>query len=75
MPAVRANGQVDPQVKGNGGVYWQGRCEIRILDSCNNPSYADGSNDALYRTAAPMVNASRPRIQSNRKYLSGLLPA
>ncbi|MBZ5585443.1 MAG: DUF1080 domain-containing protein [Acidobacteriia bacterium] len=60
MPARRQNGQIDPQVKGNSGVYLQGRYEIQILDSYNNPTYTDGSNGALYRVAAPMVNASRP---------------
>lgn len=63
MPAVRANGQIDPQVKGNSGVYLQGRYEIQILDSYNNPTYANGSNGALYGVAAPMVNASRPPEQ------------
>ncbi len=63
MPAVRANGQVDPQVKGNSGVYLQGRYEIQILDSYNNPTYANGSNGALYGVAAPMVNVSRPPDQ------------
>lgn len=63
MPAVWQNGQVDPQVKGNSGVYLQGRYEIQILDSYNNPTYADGSNGALYRVAAPLVNASRPPTQ------------
>lgn len=63
MPAVRANGQVDPQVKGNSGVYLHGRYEIQVLDSYNNPTYANGSNGALYGVAAPMVNASRPPEQ------------
>jgi hypothetical protein len=63
MPAKRQNGQIDPQVKGNSGVYLQGRYEIQILDSYNNPTYADGSNGALYRIAAPLVNASRPPTQ------------
>ena len=63
MPAIRANGQVDPQVKGNSGIYLQGRYEIQILDSYNNPTYANGSNGALYGVAAPMVNASRPPEQ------------
>ena len=60
MPAIRPNGQFDPQVKGNSGVYLQGRYEIQILDSYNNPTYANGSNGALYGVAAPLVNASRP---------------
>jgi hypothetical protein len=63
MPARRQNGQIDPQVKGNSGVYLQGRYEIQILDSYNNPTYADGSNGALYRVAAPLVNASQPPEQ------------
>ena len=48
------------QLRGNSGVYLQGRYEIQILDSYQNPTYADGVLGALYGQAAPLVNAARP---------------
>jgi hypothetical protein len=47
------------QARGNSGVYLQGRYEIQILDSYQNPTYADGSCAALYGQYAPLVNACR----------------
>lgn len=51
------------QAKGNSGVYLQGRYEIQILDSFNNPTYANGSAGALYGQYAPLVNVSKPPKQ------------
>jgi hypothetical protein len=48
------------QARANSGVYLQGRYEIQILDSFNNPTYANGSGGALYGEYAPLVNMSRP---------------
>lgn len=48
------------QDRANSGVYLHGRWEIQILDSFENPTYADGACGALYRRAAPLVNSSRP---------------
>ena len=48
------------QAKGNSGEYLQGRYEVQILDSWRNPTYANGSNGALYGRFAPLVNASLP---------------
>ena len=48
------------QLRGNSGVYLLGRYEIQILDSFNNPTYADGSLGGLYGQAPPLVNAARP---------------
>jgi len=48
------------QMRGNSGVYLQGHYEIQILDSFNNPTYADGSLGGLYGQAPPLVNAARP---------------
>jgi len=47
------------QLRGNSGVLLQGRYEVQILDSYQNPTYADGSSGALYGQSAPQVNASR----------------
>jgi hypothetical protein len=51
------------QLRGNSGVYVQGRYEIQVLDSYNNPTYPNGSAGALYGQYAPLVNASRPPEQ------------
>jgi len=52
--------QAKGQARGNSGVYLQGRYEIQVLDSYQNPTYANGSSGALYGRYAPLVNASRP---------------
>jgi hypothetical protein len=51
------------QLRGNSGVFVQNCYEVQILDSYNNPTYADGSNSAVYSFSAPLVNASRPPEQ------------
>ncbi|MDB6123224.1 MAG: hypothetical protein JWQ71_2217 [Pedosphaera sp.] len=47
------------QGRGNSGVYFQGRYEIQVLDSYNNPTYFHGQAGSLYKQHAPLVNASR----------------
>jgi hypothetical protein len=51
------------QLRGNSGVYLLGCYELQVLDSLNNPTYADGIAGALYGFAPPLVNASRPAEQ------------
>lgn len=51
------------QMKGNSGVYLQGRYEMQILDSYQNPTYANGSLGALYGQSPPLVNAAKPPEQ------------
>ncbi|MFM8313331.1 MAG: DUF1080 domain-containing protein [Deltaproteobacteria bacterium] len=48
------------QDKGNSGIFLQGRYEIQILDSWNNPTYLDGTCGSLYKLIAPQVNRSLP---------------
>jgi len=52
---VKGNGQG----RGNSGVFLMGQYEIQVLDSFNNPTYADGGAAALYGQHPPLVNASR----------------
>lgn len=48
------------QGRGNSGVMINGIYEVQILDSYNNPTYADGQAAALYGQQPPLVNASKP---------------
>ncbi|HWN95093.1 MAG TPA: DUF1080 domain-containing protein [Methylomirabilota bacterium] len=48
------------QGRGNNGLNIFGRYEIQILDSYNNPTYADGQASAIYGQYPPLVNASKP---------------
>jgi len=47
------------QGRGNSGVFLMG-CEIQVLDSYHNITYADGHAASLYGVMPPMVNALRP---------------
>jgi hypothetical protein len=49
----------DGQHRGNSGVFFFGLYEIQILDSFENPTYADGQAAALYGQKPPLVNACR----------------
>jgi len=55
--------RVDPsrekkgQGQGNSGVFFMGKYEVQILDSYENPTYADGSAGAVYGQTPPLVNA------------------
>lgn len=47
------------QGRGNSGVFLMGRYEVQVLDSHDNPTYADGQAAALYGQYPPLVNVSR----------------
>ncbi len=47
------------QSRGNSGVLLMGRYEVQVLDSYNNPTYADGQAGALYGQWPPLVNATK----------------
>jgi hypothetical protein len=47
------------QGRGNSGVFLFNRYEIQVLDSYDNPSYADGQASAIYGQFPPLVNATR----------------
>ncbi len=57
--ATPAEVKGDGQGRGNSGVYFQGRYEIQVLDSFQNPTYFNGQAASFYGHAAPLVNASR----------------
>jgi len=47
------------QGRGNSGVFLMGLYEVQVLDSYENPTYADGQAAAIYGQFPPAVNASR----------------
>ncbi len=58
--ATPATVEGNSQRRGNSGVMINGMYEVQILDSYNNPTYADGQAGALYGQQPPLVNASKP---------------
>jgi hypothetical protein len=48
------------QGRGNSGVFLMDRYEIQVLDSYNNPTYANGQAAAVYKQHIPLANACRP---------------
>jgi hypothetical protein len=57
--AAPAEIQGKSQNRGNSGVILMSRYEIQVLDSYDNPTYADGQAAAIYGQWPPLVNASR----------------
>jgi hypothetical protein len=49
----------ESQGRGNSGVFLFGRYEVQVLDSFENPTYADGQAAAIYGQKPPLVNACR----------------
>jgi hypothetical protein len=47
------------QNRGNSGIFLQGRYEVQVLDSYQNPTYADGQAGALYGQWPPLANPAR----------------
>ena len=48
------------QDRGNSGIFLQELYELQVLDSYNNPTYANGQAGSIYKQAMPLANASRP---------------
>jgi hypothetical protein len=57
--AAPANVEGDGQGRGNSGVFLMGTYEVQVLDSYENPTYADGQAGALYGRKKPLVNVCR----------------
>ena len=51
--------QNNGQDRGNSGVILMERYEVQILDSFNNPTYANGQAASIYKQHIPLVNASK----------------
>lgn len=57
--ATPAEIEGESQQRGNSGVFLMGKYEVQVLDSYENPTYADGSAGAVYGQCPPLVNACR----------------
>ncbi|WP_284218116.1 3-keto-disaccharide hydrolase [Agaribacter marinus] len=51
------------QRQGNSGIYIQGKYELQVLDSYQNPTYVNGQAGSIYKQSIPLVNASLPPMQ------------
>lgn len=49
----------ESQDRGNSGVILMGKYEVQVLDSYQNPTYADGQAASMYGQYPPLVNAVR----------------
>src|SRR5690606_28481785 len=47
------------QGRGNSGIFLQGRYELQVLDSYENPTYVNGQAGSIYKQTAPLVNATK----------------
>lgn len=47
------------QGRGNSGIFLMGKYEVQVLDSYDNPTYADGQTGAIYGQKPPEVNVCR----------------
>jgi 3-keto-disaccharide hydrolase len=57
--AAPAQARNTSQNRGNSGIFLQGRYEVQVLDSFDNPTYADGQTGAIYGQWPPLVNPTR----------------
>lgn len=55
----------ESQERGNSGVFLQGLYEVQVLDSYQNPTYADGAAGSVFGQYPPLVNPTRPPGQWN----------
>ncbi|MDR2674896.1 MAG: DUF1080 domain-containing protein [Opitutaceae bacterium] len=57
---AQTNPAKNGQSRGNSGLLFMGLYEFQILDSHDNPTYANGQAASIYKQHPPLVNASRP---------------
>lgn len=50
----------DGQGRGNSGIFLQGKYEVQVLDSYDNPTYPNGQAGSIYKQHIPLVNAMHP---------------
>ena len=62
------------QKGGNSGVFLMGIYEVQVLNSYQNPTYADGQAGSLYGQVPPLVNVCRPAGQWQSYDISFLRP-
>ena len=47
-------------MRGNSGIFFQGRYEVQVLNSYQNSTYPDGQAGSIYKQYIPLVNSMRP---------------
>jgi hypothetical protein len=47
------------QIRGNSGIFLQGKYEVQVLDSYQNRTYSNGQAGSIYKQSMPLVNAMR----------------
>jgi hypothetical protein len=57
--ATPAKVEGSSQGRGNSGIFLMSRYELQVLDSYDNPTYADGQAASIYGQYPPIVNACR----------------
>lgn len=62
---IPADRDTNGQGGGNSGVFFNNQYEVQILDSFENPTYADGSAGSFYGQHPPLVNPCNPKGQWN----------
>lgn len=60
MTPQQSNPPVNPQRRGNSGVFPMGLYEVQILDNYKTDTYPDGTAGAIYSQSPPLTNATRP---------------
>lgn len=55
----QTNPPVNPQRRGNSGVFPMGLYEVQVLDSYKTETYPDGTAGSIYSQSPPLVNATR----------------
>ncbi len=49
----------DGQGRSNSGIFLQGRYELQVLDSYDNPTYTNGQAGSIYKQSIPLANVCR----------------
>jgi len=49
----------ESQSRGNSGIFLQGKYEVQVMDSYQNPTYSNGQAASIYKQSRPLVNAMR----------------
>jgi len=57
---IPSNISGESQLRGNSGIFLQGRYELQVLDNYNNRTYSNGQAGSIYKQTPPLINVMRP---------------